>query len=75
MRIELEDFTGQKFTEGDTVLFADAHMSLRIAKVRGIKDIGNGAFMVALSITDGLDTGKRNYSRRYFPHDFYRMES
>lgn len=72
--IELEDMDGQKFTEGDFVVFADQLKSLRIAKVRGIKPYGKAGFQIALEIIKGLDINKKRYSRFYVQHDFYKVD-
>lgn len=71
--IRLADFVGQSFAEGDTVIFADQHKSLRKAVVRGIKDTGHGNYRIALEITEGVDAYKKRYSRDYFPHDFFKV--
>jgi hypothetical protein len=74
--IELEDMVGRTFTEGDNVVFADSYKNLRIATVRGIKDIGatpGMIFNIALDITDGMSITKKRYSRRYYPHEFYKL--
>jgi hypothetical protein len=71
----LSDFLGQEFGEGDFVIFADQQKSLRKARVRGIKDIGNGRYNIALEIVVGIDAYKKKYSRAYFPHDFMKVEA
>lgn len=71
--IVLEDMMGTSFTEDDFVVFADGRMSLRIAKVRGIKPVGKG-YMVAFDIVEGTGVNRRRYSRRYHRDDFYKVD-
>ena len=71
--IELEDMNGRMFTEGDYVLFSDSSMSLRVAKVRGIKE-RNGRHQIALEIVKGMGVSRKRYSRAYHPDDFYKIE-
>lgn len=72
--IELEDFLGNKFTEGDYVVFADNAMSLRIAKVRGIKANAYNGHQIALEVVDGLGVRKKRYSRGYHQYDFMKTD-
>lgn len=72
--IRLADFLDKSFGEGDHVIFSDRHMSLRKAKVRAIKEINGGGYMVALEIVAGKDFNKKRYSRAYYPHDFMKVD-